>query len=545
MSVASVASDLAAPNMESVQDEDSGMTAATDASMKPKAGKKSARGKKATGRATSKKAQAKVVEDVEMSGTMEPEDSGFEVKVDQPVKPTRGRKRKSAELTASDVGPEGQDEPTASSAPAAKRRATHTRGSTAQQAEEPPSSPGTAGRDTVDLITPESELKAASKKKSRKAGNRKPLTSTRRASQRKASVRSTASKASLRVPELDDDEIEKALEKDLDRPLGGDEVVAAPTDVEMTDAEQISTEVAVPEPTTSVAPVRRSSRNQSARSSTQSQDKERDPPTIALESARPSLARPTSSSSGVVQPAAAASEATTAKAKAVRKAPGKQQVAIHEQTGDDVQAPTKAITRSTPSLSPQSSDAENHPPSSRRTILSSLRSARLYHVPELGMQTRTPRPLSPSKRDNMVITKSDGRGLETTMPWSAVDLDAAFGPVTPMPAFDEDGDDKPLKRRRINTDHDHDDNDDDKENNDNDKETPLLLTTALDETMDRIKAHLTSPEKKMSVEQWLRYTAKVGEERLRRECERMVCTFEREGNRALRALEGIVALETV
>ena len=530
MSVVSVASDLAAPKMEPVEDEDSGMTAATDASMKPKAGKKGARGKRATGRANGKKAQAKVVEDVEMSGTMEPEDSGFEVKVDQPVKPTRGRKRKSAELTTSDVGQEGQDESTASSAPAAKRRATHTRGNAAQLAEDSPSSPATAGRETVDLITPESEPKAASKK-SRKAGNRKPLTSTRRASQRKASVRSTASKASLRVPEFDDDEIEKALEEGLDRPLGGDEVLAAQTDADMTEAEQICTDAAAPDPTTSVAPVRRSSRNQSARGSTQSQDKERDLPTIALESARPGLARPASSSSGFVQPAAAASEVTTAKVKPARKASAKQQVTIQEQTANDAQASAKTITRSTPSLSPQSSDAENHPPSSRRTILSSLRSARLYHVPELGIQTRTPRALSPSKRDNMVITKNNGRGLETTMPWSAVDLDAAFGPVTPMPAFDREEDDKTHKRHRTNA--------------EDEKENDVLLTTALNETMDRIKAHLTSPEKKLSVEEWLRYNAKVGEERLRRECERMVCTFEREGNRALRALEGIVALEAV
>lgn len=54
---------------------------------------------------------------------------------------------------------------------------------------------------------------------------------------------------------------------------------------------------------------------------------------------------------------------------------------------------------------------------------------------------------------------------------------------------------------------------------------------------------LTSPEKKMSVEEWIRYNAQMAEERLRNECERMVGAFEREGTRAMAALEGVECVE--
>ena len=58
-----------------------------------------------------------------------------------------------------------------------------------------------------------------------------------------------------------------------------------------------------------------------------------------------------------------------------------------------------------------------------------------------------------------------------------------------------------------------------------------------------LKEILTSPEKKMTVEEWIYFNAKNGEERLRRECERLISIFEREGGRAMRALEGIECIE--
>jgi hypothetical protein len=57
------------------------------------------------------------------------------------------------------------------------------------------------------------------------------------------------------------------------------------------------------------------------------------------------------------------------------------------------------------------------------------------------------------------------------------------------------------------------------------------------------KADLTSPENRMTVEEWIRWNAKNGEERLKRECERLVSQFEKEGDRAMRRLEAIECID--
>ncbi|KAK4693928.1 hypothetical protein P7C71_g3562, partial [Lecanoromycetidae sp. Uapishka_2] len=149
--------------------------------------------------------------------------------------------------------------------------------------------------------------------------------------------------------------------------------------------------------------------------------------------------------------------------------------------------------------SPQSSDAENQPPSSRP---SSLR-------PPLSMQ-------SPSRSQTMRVplavttpTASPARGnfskLQSTFPWTAVDLEQIFR-GSPSP---------------------------DKEND------PF----AVGRVSGKAEGALTSPEKKLSVEQWIQFNAQRGEEKLRNECERLVGKFESQGMRALKTLEGIVAAE--
>ena len=67
-----------------------------------------------------------------------------------------------------------------------------------------------------------------------------------------------------------------------------------------------------------------------------------------------------------------------------------------------------------------------------------------------------------------------------------------------------------------------------------------LLAEAVGEVK---KGDLTSPEKKMTVEEWIMYNASLAEEKLKGECERMVGIFEREGGRAMRVLEGVVCTE--
>lgn len=63
------------------------------------------------------------------------------------------------------------------------------------------------------------------------------------------------------------------------------------------------------------------------------------------------------------------------------------------------------------------------------------------------------------------------------------------------------------------------------------------------DVLDIARGALTSPEKKMTVEEWINWNAGKAEERLRAESERVVGVFEKEGTRALRVLEGIEVLD--
>jgi hypothetical protein len=101
----------------------------------------------------------------------------------------------------------------------------------------------------------------------------------------------------------------------------------------------------------------------------------------------------------------------------------------------------------------------------------------------------TPMRTSPSKR-NVVA------GLQSTTPWAAVDLDMIFSPS------------------------------DNKEN-------------AVDKLL-RKGGELTSPEKRMTVEEWIYHNAGLAEQKLKHECEMMVSTFEREGSKAMHVLEGLI-----
>lgn len=153
----------------------------------------------------------------------------------------------------------------------------------------------------------------------------------------------------------------------------------------------------------------------------------------------------------------------------------------------------KNTNEATPSPSPQSSDAENQPPSSRplsaRPPLPPLSPTRgpLQRIP---LASGTPRqvPISPSKIG----------GLKSELPWTAVDVEMVF---VPSP------------------------------NKENVDMFPGVQ-----------KTELTSPERAMSVEGWIKSQASIAEEKLKAEAERVVSIFEREGGRALRVLEGLDVL---
>jgi hypothetical protein len=152
----------------------------------------------------------------------------------------------------------------------------------------------------------------------------------------------------------------------------------------------------------------------------------------------------------------------------------------------------------TPSQSPQSSDAENHPPSSKPSALAKNAATPHSNTTRIPLAIKTPAK-SPSKRH--VIA-----GLQTLNPWTSVDLDLVF--------LKSPGDENVTRNG--------------------------ILKEAVDTLKD---GGITSPEKKMTIEEWIHYNAEMAEKKLRNECERMVGTFEREGTRAMRALEGVECVE--
>ncbi|KAK7427446.1 hypothetical protein QQZ08_006052 [Neonectria magnoliae] len=148
-------------------------------------------------------------------------------------------------------------------------------------------------------------------------------------------------------------------------------------------------------------------------------------------------------------------------------------------------APSARQAAISPSQSPQSSDAENQPPSSKPAA--SVKRVALAPV------AATPTRSSPSKRN--VIA-----GLRSTAPWVEVDVEAVL--ASPLPKSG-------------------------KEN------------TVVDRLLKQGKT-LTSPEKQMTVEEWIYHNAGEAEKKLKQECEAMVSRFESEGSKAMRVLEGLV-----
>ncbi|KAI9158275.1 Protein bir1 [Paramyrothecium foliicola] len=149
-------------------------------------------------------------------------------------------------------------------------------------------------------------------------------------------------------------------------------------------------------------------------------------------------------------------------------------------------APSARQPALSPSQSPQSSDAENQPPSSKPAA--SVTAKRVVLAP----MATTPVRDSPSKRNILA-------GLQSSVPWTAVDLDAVLG--TPRGADKENGTERFLKQGK----------------------------------------ELTSPEKRMTVEEWIYHNAAQAEKQLKHECEMMISRFESEGTRAMNVLESLKA----
>ncbi|KAI1002905.1 hypothetical protein K3495_g5299 [Podosphaera aphanis] len=155
----------------------------------------------------------------------------------------------------------------------------------------------------------------------------------------------------------------------------------------------------------------------------------------------------------------------------------------------------RSSVRQMSSSSSISSNAENRPPSSKYATFTN-HTATPQTTRRVLISFSTP-VHSPSKRH--VATD-----LISNQPWTAVDLETIFlnSPPSPSGVSNSAG----------------------------------LLENAINRVRDGM---LTTPEKNMTVEEWIHHNARVAEEKLRNECERIVGNFEREGMRAMRALEGI------
>jgi hypothetical protein len=145
------------------------------------------------------------------------------------------------------------------------------------------------------------------------------------------------------------------------------------------------------------------------------------------------------------------------------------------------QSQTQQAENLSPSPSPATSDIENAPPSTR-----SPRSRPPIPTSSLS-------PLPPNFNHNLNSTSSPS----TVMPdWTPTDVELVFAPTTPAHAENE----------------------------------ILLALTG---------SQLSSPEKNMTVQEWIEFIAARAEEGLRTEAERVVGVFEREGQRAMGVLEAI------
>ncbi|PNS15317.1 hypothetical protein CAC42_5488 [Sphaceloma murrayae] len=200
--------------------------------------------------------------------------------------------------------------------------------------------------------------------------------------------------------------------------------------------------------------------------------------------------------------------------------------------------PLQSVEASPQSVrSQQSSDAENHPPSSNprasqnsRTSRSSARASARISMQAATIPPPAPSPpttgaapaapafhLSPTKTTRVPLAaQTPNRSpskrsptklgfLKTSTPWTATDIETIFFPA--------------------------------------DGQENANANVGAEKKLARLVEQLSSPEKKMTVEQWIRFQAAKGEERLKEECERLVWLFEKEGTRAMGVLEGVKTRE--
>ncbi|TKA70325.1 hypothetical protein B0A55_09630 [Friedmanniomyces simplex] len=182
---------------------------------------------------------------------------------------------------------------------------------------------------------------------------------------------------------------------------------------------------------------------------------------------------------------------------------------------DHAPSPTNHQNRNTtaPTPSPNGSDKENHPSSLPRPT-TALKAPTGPFLSPTKTTTRIPlapgtpntRRLSPTK--SLLSPTKTSLHLSTTHPWTPVDLDLEYSLFSHLAS--------PASQS-----------------------TAMTPGTLLASRLMAASGGLTSPEKAMSVEEWVRWRAEQGEAELRRRGEGLVSLFEREGGRGLGSLAGV------
>ena len=167
----------------------------------------------------------------------------------------------------------------------------------------------------------------------------------------------------------------------------------------------------------------------------------------------------------------------------------------------------------------QSSDAENHAPASSPFPSPSAEAevgpkfkaaATVIATPPKSTRQALAAPLTPTTsttRHTPAPTSNMQIATVNPHPWTAIDLTTVFLPPSPSKIYP----------------HTH---------------THALAETYPQVNMETIAAKLTKEERAMSIEEWIVHNAGVAEERMMRECERLVGVFESVGGRAEAALRG-------
>lgn len=451
-----------------------------------KGAKKGGKAKKASTKSKKKAKTTKTEDSIMTDSVTEFETENFAVR-DVKTQPRSGRGNK----RSSDQMNEGNDdlpEVVQPQHPPAKRRATRTKSNAAQ-----PSARASVDTHEFEMALPDAESmppppppvskKGVKKgvKKRASATTRKASADTRKASEsmRNPSTTSTASVAPLRAPPPDDDDIDAALEADLDRPFTDDEMEDEKSELLYPRIEKIKIrrpeieEVVYPRLKEVEIPQHAPEQHEIEQEIELELEPEVEPEPEAEIGLEPEPE--------IVLEMVPEAEPETEQYEAQVAEIDIEQIKVRQ---PDVQTPSRSrSSRAMPSTKKSTPAPKRRSPS--------------------GLPTTETRNDSGSDKEN------DSSQIEAHADrWTPVDVGMLFAG---SPAEELENDE------------------------------PVVAFGSM--VIESLNEPLPSPEKAMTIEQWIQHKAKQAEDRLRNQCERLVGKFESEGMRALRTLEGLTCVD--